>query len=204
MKITMDTAKTILNAIGQRHELNPAVDSFEFELGGLGVPLNNENDYLLVATALDGLQAKGVIKHEIDRSGTLYESFKCQITIADKKKFEDEYQQSKSLPATPGTGVEFDDNESVLVFGNKRCKLPPFKNEHYFCRAAFEYPVNEPIDWSLVFEKMTGHRNDEEDLPKNGWRKVYDTMEAINKRARDVLGLPNLFVWREKTVTRTQ
>lgn len=200
----MDTIKTILNAIGQRHELNPAADTFEFELGGLGLPLNNESDYQLVVTTLDGLQTKGIIKHEVSRSGTLYESFKCKITIADEKKFEAEYQQSKSLPTTPGTPVEFDDNEAVLVCGNKRCQLPPFKNEHYFCRAVFEYPTNEPIDWSLIFERMTGHLKGEEDLPKNGWRKVYDTMERINKRAGDVLGLPNLFVWREKTVTRTQ
>lgn len=207
MKITMDNAsivKTIITAIGQRYELNPAADTFEFELGGLGVPINNKNDYQLVVTTLDGLQTKGVIKHEVGRSGTLYESFKCKITIADKKKFEDEYQQSKSLPTTPDVSIEFDDNEAALVCGNKRCQLPPFKNEHYFCRAVFEYPVNEPVDWSLIFEKMTGHLKGEEDLPKNGWRKVYDTMEAINKRTRDVLGLPNLFVWREKTITRTQ
>lgn len=204
MKITMDTAKTILTAIGQRHELNPAADSFEFELGGLGVPLNNENDYQLVVTVLDGLQEKAGIKHEIKRTGTLYESFKCKIAITDKKKFEAEYEQSRSLPTAPSTPVEFDDNEAVLVCGSKRCQLPPFKNEHYFCRAVFEYPVNEPVDWSLVFEKMTGHLKGEEDLPKKGWRKVYDTMEAINKRAGNVLGVPNLFVWREKTITRTQ
>ena len=201
---TRNIAQTILEAIGQRHELNPAADSFEFELGGFGVLVNNENDYQLVTTALDGLQAKGIIKHEISRSGTLYESFKCKITIADKDKFANFYEQSKSLPAGPTTPVEFDDNEAVLACGSKRCQLPPFKNEHYFCRAAFEYPVNEPIDWSLIFERMTGHLKGEEDLPKNGWRKVYDTMEAINKRAGDVLGVPNLFVWREKTVTRTQ
>ena len=87
----MDTAKTILNAIGQRHELNSAANTFEFELGGLGVPLNNENDYQLVATALDGLQAKGLIKHKIERTGTLYESFKCKITIADKDRFSNFY-----------------------------------------------------------------------------------------------------------------
>jgi hypothetical protein len=196
--------KSILEAIGQRHELNPPADTFEFELGGLGVPINNENDYRIVADALEGLQTKGLIKYEIGRSGTLYESFKCKITIADKKKFEAEYEQSRSLPTAPSTPVEFDDNEAVLVYGSKRCQLPPFKNEHYFCRAVFEYPINEPVDWSLIFEKMTGHLKGEEDLPKNGWRKVYDTMEAINKRAGDVLGLPNLFVWREKTITRTQ
>lgn len=196
--------KTIIEAIGQRYELNTAADTFEFELGGLGVPINNENDYQLVVTALDGLQTKHIIKHEIGRSGTLYESFKCKITITDKKKFEAEYQQSKSLPTTPDAPVEFDDNEAVLACGSKRCQLPPYKNEHYFCRAVFEYPKNEPVDWSLIFERMTGHLKGEEDLPKNGWRKVYDTMEAINKRAGDVLGLPNLFVWREKTITRTQ
>lgn len=163
MKITMDTAKTILNAIGQRHELNPAAESFEFELGGLGIPLNSENDYQLVATALDGLEAKGIIKHKIGRSGTLYESFKCKITIADKKKFEAEYQQSKSLPTAPGVSVKFDDNEGVLTYGNKRCQLPPFKNEHYFCRAAFEYPVgsgnwytgkHEPLITRELYEKV--------------------------------------------------
>lgn len=204
MKITMDTVKIILHAIGQRHDLNPAADTFEFELGGLGVPLNNENDYRVVIDALTGLQDKAGIKHEIEQTGTLYESFRCKITIADKEKFANLYTQVKSLPTGSDSPVEFDDNKGVLVCGDKRCQLPPYKNEHYFCRAVFEYPVNEPVDWSLIFERISGHQKDEEYDTKKAKRKVYDAMEALNERVEEVLGVKDLFIMREKTITRTR
>jgi len=103
--------------------------------------------------------------------------------------------------------VEFLDNESVLKLGDKKCALPPYKNEHFFCRAAFEHQINEPIDWSIIYEKMTGyyeeHFGKSKDTREN-WHRVYDTMEAINKRTKEVLDIEKLFVWQEKTIRRTQ
>ncbi len=97
--------------------------------------------------------------------------------------------------------IEFLDNEVRLKCGKKICQLPPYKNEHFFCRAVYTYQINEPIDWSAIYEKMAGE--EPKNYEKNS-RTVYDTMESINKRAKKTFGVENLFVWREKTITRTR
>lgn len=96
--------------------------------------------------------------------------------------------------------IEFLDDDALIKLGNKRCQLPPYKNEHFFCRAAFEHPVDEPIDWSIIYEKMTGE--EVKDKEKNK-RTVYDTLIRINKRVEKILGIKNLFVWGIKTIKRT-
>src|SRR3989338_5291393 len=52
--------------------------------------------------------------------------------------------------------VKYDDGAAVLYVGSQKCQIPPYKNEHYFCRVMYEHDVNEIIDWSILYEKMTG------------------------------------------------
>lgn len=102
--------------------------------------------------------------------------------------------------------AEFVDEKAVLKFGETLIRLPPYKNEHYFCRVAFEYQPNEPIDWSIIFEKMTGSSKEffgEPEATKKNWQKVYDTVKSLNKRLAQK-GLNRLFVWQDKTIRRMQ
>lgn len=124
----------------------------------------------------------------------------------NRKKIKDFYTEQKSTKddQDPTAPIEFNDNDAALIYQGKRCQLPPYKNEHFFCRAVFEYPKNEPVDWSSVFEKMTGYGEDSIKGAKEESRKVYDSMEALNKRVEKVFGIKNFFIWREKTVTRTR
>ncbi len=95
----------------------------------------------------------------------------------------------------------FDDNAAAIIVGTLKCPLPPFKNEHFFCRAMFQHPANEPVDWSLVFKEMTGS-HDEVASPKK-MRPVQDTMYAVNKRIQEVLNTPDtLFAWENKSIKR--
>lgn len=99
---------------------------------------------------------------------------------------------------------EFSDKTAELNVDGMVIQLPPHKSEHWFCQAAFEYSPNEPVDWQELYEKMTGlyeHHYGKQKGSKEIWRKVYDTMEAINKRVEEK-GLPKLFAWQEKTVKR--
>ena len=103
--------------------------------------------------------------------------------------------------------VEFIDSEAILKAGDTKCQLPPFQNEHFFCRAAFEYMANEVIDWSVIYEKMTGYYEKYYGKPmesRENWRIVYDAMEALNNRVEKGLGIDKLFIWQEKTVKRIQ
>lgn len=125
----------------------------------------------------------------------------------NRERFEKFYKKHFREQKAPIGKVEFLDEEAVLKLGAKKCALPPYKNEHFFCRAAFEHQINEPIDWSIIYEKMTGyyeeHFGKSKDTRENQ-RRVYDAMEAINKRAKELLDIEILFVWREKTIKRTQ
>ncbi len=98
--------------------------------------------------------------------------------------------------------VAFDDDKATIMVGRLKCPLPPFKNEHFFCRAMFQYPANEPVDWSLVFKEMTGSY---EEVPaENKIRSVRDTMYALNNRIKEVLNTPDsLFTWENKTIRRS-
>jgi len=131
---------------------------------------------------------------------------KIELEI-NRKQFEKFYKRHLREQKTQSDKVKFLDDESALELAGKKCPLPPYKNEHFFCRAAFEHQINEPIDWSIIYEKMTGyygeHFGKSKDTREN-WHRVYDTMEAINKRVKELLNIEKLFVWQEKTIKRTQ
>ncbi|MFA5386305.1 MAG: hypothetical protein WC297_01365 [Candidatus Paceibacterota bacterium] len=132
------------------------------------------------------------------------EEIKIEI---DRERFVKFYKKHLQEQKAPIGNIEFLDDEALLKLGDKKCPLPPYKNEHFFCQAAFEHPINEPIDWSIIYEKMTGyyekHFGKTKDTREN-WHQVYDTMEAINKRAEELLNIEKLFVWREKSIKRTR
>lgn len=102
--------------------------------------------------------------------------------------------------------IKYNDNGANLEIGDTVCQLPPYKNEHYFCRAIFSYDVNKPVDWSEIYEAITGYYEKYYGKPqkvKENWRIVYDAMEAVNKRVQKVIKTNDkLFTWQEKTVKR--
>jgi hypothetical protein len=96
----------------------------------------------------------------------------------------------------------FVDHEASLMFGDAIAHLPPMKNEHYLCRAMFKHRINEPVDWSLPYEEMTGDM--EIQNHEKAKRMVYDTTKSLNDRARKHLGIDSLFAWEGKTIKRTK
>jgi len=96
----------------------------------------------------------------------------------------------------------FDNSKPSIQIGRQIIELPPFKNEHCFCRVAFKHPVGEAVDWSEIYEDMTGiDIFEDKNKAKGKWRIVYDAMEAINGKVRGQTD-NILFQWREKTVRR--
>jgi hypothetical protein len=103
-------------------------------------------------------------------------------------------------------GIEFDDDKATIIIGKQNVALPAYKNEHYLCRAMYEYGVNEVVDWSLIYQKMTGYYEASYGKPQNSrenWRIVYDAMNALNKRVKEAVNTnDDLFTWQEKTIKR--
>lgn len=152
---------------------------------------------------------KGDVQTEIAQSYFPDEVVFCTVTVQSNFKeiyerlLHDAYGKSSeiNLPTTTldSSVIVFDDNEASINIGGKSCKLPAFKNEHFFCRAMFAYPAREPVDWSIIFKQMAGELRDE----KKNLRTVQDTMYAVNNRVMEVIGTEDaLFEWDNKSVKR--
>lgn len=94
----------------------------------------------------------------------------------------------------------FDDKKAVIRIGEQTISLPPSTNEHCLCRVMFKHPIDEPIDWSVIYEEMTGN-GALEDTSKIKWRMVYDAANAVNKKVKKQIGNA-LFSWERKTIRR--
>lgn len=74
----------------------------------------------------------------------------------------------------PITTVSFDKRESSISFDKKRIKIPFGSNQYYLCEAVFSQPKKR-WDQDELLEKFG-------DNDSTHWRKVYDSMVALNKR----------------------
>jgi len=132
-----DVGKQILLALKKRYDLNPKQENLIFELGGFGIKLDNENDYLNIVAALDGLEDNTGIEYVIektynDRRGrikhhTLYELRLCKIKIVDKKKFKRALEKSVANPLDNESEA---DKSNVIQYKNLRYDLRTFELSH--------------------------------------------------------------------------
>lgn len=127
----------------------------------------------------------------------------------DRKKLGDFIEKNAPEISTTtkavGGKLKFIDKEATLVMGDKKCSLPPFKNEHFLCRAMFKYTKGKPVDWSEVYETITGYYRKSYGKPpktKENYHRVYDPVQQINQRVKKDLGIEKIFDWREMTITR--
>ncbi len=105
-----------------------------------------------------------------------------------------------------GANINFQDDVGWLTIDQTTIHLPPFLKEHQFCKAAFKHPAHVPVDWSTIFESMTGDFPEDVDdsfAITGSKRMVYDTMNLLNKRVKkETRSSDKLFAWRENTIAR--
>lgn len=152
-----------------------------------------KNYIFLQVDSLDGLKkAKNLLDEKLKIRG-----LEKKVALPKQKNKKNDLKS---------TEVKYDDDKATLEIGNKKCQIPPYKNEHYFYRAIDEHGANEPVDWSIIYEKMTGYYEIYYGKPqktRENWRLVYDTMRALNKRIKRTINTDdNFFTWQEKTVKR--
>mgnify|MGYP001615809646 CR=1 FL=1 len=109
----------------------------------------------------------------------------------------------KAFTYIPSESVAvFNEKKSLIILGNKEIILPPTKNEFNLCKVMFTYDVNEPVDWSIVWNAM--ENIDIDSMPEKSDKKsIRDTSDRVNNRIYDVLGFRrNLFTWKNKNISR--
>lgn len=122
----------ILDAIRRRRSLDESKRSFEFELGGFKIKLNNKNDYLELIDILEGLQEKAGMEYKISRyyfdsrgqrqAFTLYSSILCGIIIKDIRRFENYHDQLKKI---------IKNKRKILDLDKEQPDLPNKQNQRY-------------------------------------------------------------------------
>ena len=86
--------------------------------------------------------------------------------------------------------IAFDKKTGVILLDEIEIPIPYATNQYYLCEAIFSSPKKK---WEL--DELL-ERFGEDDL--TNWRKVYDAMSIVNKKAADVLG-SKLIIVKDKT-----
>lgn len=129
--------------------------------------------------------------------------FQIKVLGDIKEKLQENPKATSEGVSLSDKKVVFNDAETSIFVGDVRIKLPAFKNEHTFCRVMFGVPPNQPVDWSIVAENITGEEIGMVGDIEKKKRTVRDTMYALNERIRTVLNSEdNLFDWKNKTIRR--
>jgi hypothetical protein len=156
---------------------------------------------------VENLIHKGIKMKIVRKSGGFYEMKKLtpeveQQLISEKKNLEaKDASGEKEIIILSNQAISFNDEKAELKVGVSICAMPPFQNEHFFCRSMFKYNVDEPVDWSAVYQEMTGSPETIGDNKNK--RTVQDTMYAINNRIKaDLNTEDNLFTWKNKSIKR--
>lgn len=197
----------ILDAIKKRLSVNPDERTLEFELGGFGIELNNENDYLDMVNTLNGLKNKAGIEYEIgkfvtdrlDRKQpvTLYDSYGCKIVIKDKKKFDNFCKQNERPESknTTSDGVYYNPETGIGYAYGKRFK---FKNDQpdFLIFSKMYENINKPVPRSEVLE-IIGYKEttDKDRLTTGSKQKTNSQVIAtykINEVAKKMRGMTEL------------
>lgn len=198
-KLSDNNKKRILNVLLELRE-NSEVAPRNYSPYGSPSYLNIENEE--TRTILLKLTELGVIWAEYDN-----EAREFLFIDVDIEAISEAIELLKS-PSKNNISflVEFDDKKAAILIGKIYIQLPPHKDEHYFCRVMFKHEKNKPIDWSEIYEEVTGsyekYYGKPSDIREN-WRPIYDTLHRVNKRVKEQVGTDvELFTWQEKTVRR--
>lgn len=121
--------------------------------------------------------------------------------LLPKEKISHDSEMQKDNNTLKNKKVSFNEEFPEIKIGKTTIKLPPNKKEYLFCKAIFKHKKKEAIDWSTIWEDMTGEELTMKE-PRNE-RYVLDAVNAINKRIKKELQTEyKVFLWQEKTISR--
>src|SRR3989338_848428 len=131
-----------------------------------------------------------------------------KVKIKASEKLLDEYKQKETKAKVQRKSlkdkeIKFDDDKSLINIADEEVSLPPYKNQHFFCRAVFKYPKKEFVDWEIIYEEITGDKIRDENIDKRKQDVVYNAMKLVNDRVKEIIGTEdNLFKWKDKAMAR--
>lgn len=202
--------KKVLDVIQRRRSLNPTKQIFNSELGGFDINLKNENEYLELVDTLEGLQKRAGIKYAIDkyykpdRLGrrfpiTLYDSFKCEITITDDRKYENYYnevsQEYLSMQKVKEEKIsewlvcgrlKFNKENGDVILGEVKGNFAPETNEYkvFLCLLS---SASHMTKYTTLLEKMYPGKEFKEPLKEHQVDRW--ALDSVMRNIRTILGI---------------
>ena len=116
-------------------------------------------------------------------------AYTCEVNISKLKDFIKKESQNNTV---------FDPVKSCIVYKLAELNIPKNSKQFYFCKKVYEYPVNEPVSWDVIYADMEGVMPE-----KEKWKVVYDAMTEINKKVRDKWSIDGLFKYERHEFLRT-
>ncbi|MFZ2149666.1 MAG: hypothetical protein WAV15_00730 [Minisyncoccia bacterium] len=92
--------------------------------------------------------------------------------------------------------LTFDNDTGILSLNGRQTEVPINTNQFYLAKKLFDVPAGTRVKEIDIMDMI--------DWSKDSNRSVYDAMRLVNKRAKEHLGIPELFHWRMNTVWREQ
>ena len=71
--------------------------------------------------------------------------------------------------------------------GGKPCEIPINTNQYFLCKKMFSIPLGTPVKEIDILDMI--------DWARDTKRSVYDAMLAVNKKAKQSLGIEKLLRW---------
>jgi len=88
----------------------------------------------------------------------------------------------------PVTGkLQFDEGTGQILLGTRRCQIPINTNQYFLCKKMFSIPLGTPVKEIDILDMI--------DWARDTKRSVYDAMLAVNKKAKQSLGVEKLLRW---------
>ena len=100
-------------------------------------------------------------------------------------KLEDRPEPKAEMPIN--TMIRFDEKTGIISMGGKPCEIPINTNQYFLCKKMFSIPLGTPVKEIDILDMI--------DWARDTKRSVYDAMLAVNKKAKQSLGIEKLLRW---------
>ena len=100
-------------------------------------------------------------------------------------KLEDRPEPKAEMPID--TMIRFDEKTGIISMGGKPCEIPINTNQYFLCKKMFSIPLGTPVKEIDILDMI--------DWARDTKRSVYDAMLAVNKKAKQSLGIEKLLRW---------
>jgi hypothetical protein len=120
-----------------------------------------------------------------------------QGKINKKTKKQKEDNQEKKLS---NFKIYYNRDESAIIIGKYKCKIPRNTKEEDFCICMFEKEKNKWTSWDIIAEDIN---EENEEIDKKARRAIQDKMYSINKKIQKTINTNDkFFEWDGKSIKR--